>query len=78
MTIEDTNYKGQLIEYCHKNELSNPQFEILQSHGPDHNKTFIVSVEIGNMNQTWEGMGLTKKFAEQQGAKKALKYLLRI
>ena len=78
MTIEDTNYKGQLIEYCHKNELSNPQFEILQSHGPDHNKTFIVSVEIANMNQTWEGMGLTKKFAEQQGAKNALNYLLSI
>ena len=27
----DLNYKGQLIEYCHSNNLSTPQFTILDS-----------------------------------------------
>ena len=75
INIQDTNYKGQLIEYCHQNGFLPPQFIIKDSYGPEHNKTFMVKVKISD-NEIWEGVGSTKKSAEQQCAQNALKSLL--
>ena len=72
---EDTIYKGQLIEYCHSQNLATPQFEILESHGPEHDRTFIIQVSI-DTHQNWTGIGTTKKSAEQDGSQRAIKYLL--
>ena len=72
---ENQNYKGQLIEYCHSNNLSIPQFNIVDSKGPEHEKTFIVKVVIPP-NQSWVGIGTTKKDAEQDGAQRAINFLL--
>jgi ribonuclease-3 len=72
---EDQNYKGQLIEYCHCNNLPAPQFNIVDSHGPEHEKTFIINVII-DPEQTWRGIGSTKKSAEQNGAQLAINSLL--
>ena len=72
---EDQNYKGQLIEYCHSNSIPAPQFNIIESHGPEHEKIFIINVIIPP-NQTWEGIGSTKKSAEQNGAQRAINTLL--
>ena len=72
---EDQNFKGRLIEYCHSNSLPAPQFNIIESHGPEHEKTFIINV-IVQPDQTWNGVGSTKKSAEQDGAQKALNTLL--
>ena len=72
---EDQNYKGQLIEYCHCNNLPAPQFNIVESHGPEHEKTFVINVII-SPKQTWRGMGSTKKSAEQDGAQLAINSLL--
>ena len=72
---EDQNYKGQLIEYCHCNNLPVPQFNIVESHGPEHEKTFIINVNIPS-KQTWRGVGSTKKSAEQDGAQRAINSLL--
>ena len=69
------NYKGQLIEYCHSNNLLTPQFNIVESQGPEHEKTFIVKVVI-SPKQSWEGVGSTKKSAEQDGAQRAMNFLL--
>ena len=71
----DLNYKGQLIEYCHSNNLSTPQFTILNSHGPEHEKTFIINVVI-SPDKSWRGIGSTKKSAEQDGAQHAIDFLL--
>ena len=75
MTEEDQNYKGQLIEYCHCNNLSAPQFNIIESHGPEHEKTFVINVII-SPEQMWKGIGSTKKSAEQDGAQLAINSLL--
>ena len=72
---ENQNYKGQLIEYCHSNNLSVPQFNIVDSKGPEHEKTFIVKVAIPP-KQSWVGIGTTKKDAEQDGAQRAINFLL--
>lgn len=75
LTEEDQNYKGQLIEYCHCNNLPTPQFNIVESHGPEHEKTFVINVII-SPEQTWRGIGSTKKSAEQDGAQLAINSLL--
>ncbi len=72
---EDSNYKGQLIEYCHSQNLPTPQFEIVESYGPEHERTFTILVRI-NSKQHWTGIGSTKKSAEQDGAQRAIEYLL--
>jgi ribonuclease-3 len=73
---EDRNYKGQLIEFCHSNNLPTPQFNIVKSHGPEHEKIFIINVII-SPQKIWRGVGSTKKTAEQDGAQKAINTLLR-
>ena len=75
LTEEDQNYKGQLIEYCHCNNLPTPQFNIVESHGPEHEKTFVINVII-YPEQTWKGIGSTKKSAEQDGAQLAINSLM--
>ena len=75
MARNDQNYKGQLIEYCHSNNLPTPQFEIIEIHGPEHERTFSVKVNIDTL-QHWIGLGSTKKSAEQDGSQRAIKYLL--
>lgn len=74
-TIEDTNFKGQLIEYCHRHNLLNPQFNVIDSKGPEHDRVFTVKVTI-NTKQHWMGTGSTKKSAEQDGAQRAMIFLL--
>ena len=75
MSREDRNYKGQLIEYCHFQNLPAPKFEIIESHGPEHERTFTVKVSI-DAKRYWMGIGSTKKSAEQDGAHRAIKHLL--
>ncbi len=75
LSNENTNYKGQLIEYCHSKNLISPIFETMEIHGPEHEKTFTVKLSIGNDN--WQGIGTTIKAAEQDSAQRALKSILR-
>ena len=70
---ENTNYKGQLIEFCHTKGFSIPVFETIESHGPEHEKTFTVKVSINN--DYWKGIGTTIKSAEQDSAQRALKLI---
>ncbi len=70
----ENNYKGLLIEYCHRNHLSGPQFIHHASNGPEHEKTFSVEVKVGP-KQSFLGEGKSKKEAEQNSAKKALEKL---
>jgi len=76
LASEDSNYKGQLIEYCHSKNLSVPQFEVLESHGPEHERIFTIKVLIDN-EKHWIGRGTTKKEAEQDASQRAIKSLLR-
>ena len=75
LSNENTNYKGQLIEYCHSKNISTPIFETTEIHGPEHEKTFTVEVSIEN--DFWKGIGSTIKSAEQDSAQRALKSIIK-
>tara|TARA_B110000438_G_scaffold279543_1_gene304055 strand:- start:71 stop:784 length:714 start_codon:yes stop_codon:yes gene_type:complete len=72
---KDLNYKGQLIEFCHSTNLESPNFQIISSNGPDHEKLFIIKLIISS-KMSWRGIGSTKKSAEQDAAKRAVTFLL--
>lgn len=67
----DNNFKGQLLEYTHSKKLSPPEYVIVSSEGPDHNKEFIVEVQIDKTTHGI-GKGRNKKGAEQEAAKHTL------
>lgn len=48
-----------------------PTYTVVEESGPDHDKTFRVSVQIGDIYK--EGIGKSKKTAEQSAASKVLK-----
>ena len=73
LTNENANYKGQLIEFCHKKKFSMPDFSIVETHGPDHERTFTVKVSFND--KYWLGIGTSKKNAEQNAAHKAIESL---
>lgn len=69
------NHKSDLQEYLQKKGREIPEYRILDSHGPDHRKTFTVAVFIGG--EKWGGgEGSNKKNAEQQAAQNTLATLL--
>ena len=71
---KNINYKGLLIEFCHKNYNQPPEFNVISSSGPDHDKTFNVKVLI-NKQLEFNGNGKSIKDAEQESAQAALKNL---
>ena len=68
---EDTNYKDILLRYCQQNLQVNPQYELISTSGPAHNKSFVSAVLI-NGNRYCEGSGKTKKASEQLASKYTL------
>ncbi len=69
--IED--YKSMLQEYVQEMGNCTPQYYVSKESGPDHDKTFEIIVNVCNIES--KGMGKSKKAAEQNGAKNALKIL---
>lgn len=51
-----------------------PEYEVMDEKGPEHDKIFVVRVEVKNL-VTETGIGKTKKSAEKDAARKALKKL---
>ncbi len=70
----ENNYKGRLIEYCHRNQFKGPKFLHHFPEGPEHEKVFNVELLLGN-DKTFYGTGKSKKEAEQKAAKRALEHL---
>lgn len=68
----DKNYKGQLLEYAHANNMEQPVYKILEQTGPQHDKIYLIEVSL---NETINGVGKgpNKKIAEQKAAKNALR-----
>ena len=74
VTIEDANYKSQLLEYSQAESLSPPRYITIKEEGPDHDRVFTVEVYLGDQPYG-VGMGKNKKDAEQSAAEKALQKL---
>jgi len=67
------DYKSQLQEWVQNTHRIIPSYTLIQEKGPDHDKTFKVRLQIHNL--VAEGMGKSKKMAEQAAAKQALEML---
>lgn len=68
------NYKSLLMEFSQSEKLELPEYTVISEKGPGHNKTFHVAVSIGG-NKLGEGVGKSKKQAEQKAARKALQVI---
>ena len=70
------DYKSMLQEFAQEHGAITPQYIVLNETGPDHDKTFEISLTLFGIESN--GLGKTKKAAEQDSAKKALKMLKKI
>ncbi|HLB01720.1 MAG TPA: ribonuclease III [Nitrospiria bacterium] len=69
-----TDYKTELQEHCQRDYEILPTYTILRESGPDHQKTFEVQLSIKG-KVYGQGVGRSKKEAEQQAACEALEKL---
>ena len=68
------DYKSRLQELTQSRFQQVPAYRLIDESGPDHEKTFTVEVEI-NWQILGRGTGKSKKLAETDAAKAALKKL---
>jgi ribonuclease III len=64
--------KSELQEKAQAIEKTTPTYQVLEDNGPDHERNYIVGVFLGS-TMIATGYGLTKKLAEEEAAKSALK-----
>lgn len=76
-TANDLNvgmdFKSRLQEAAQGTLKAIPAYKVIQESGPDHDKTFRVQVSVGSINA--EGIGKSKKTAEQEAARRGLKQI---
>jgi ribonuclease-3 len=75
------NYKSALQEYLQSRHAGTPVYKVKGETGPDHRKRFLVEVRLETNEGEHSGpmacgMGLTKKHAEQDSARRALSRLM--
>ncbi len=68
------DYKTMLQEIVQQNPGEKIEYELKGESGPDHNKQFLMEVHL-NSNVIGTGRGRSKKEAEQQAAREALKLM---
>ena len=73
--LKETDFKSRLQEIVQKKFKSPPVYDLAQTSGPDHDKTFTVSVKLDRYT-IGLGTGKSKKEAEQGAARDALKKIL--
>ena len=66
--------KSQLQELVQAESASSPRYVVVEESGPDHDKKFIMEVEVDG-RKVGRGGGKSKSEAEQEAAKAALKSL---
>ena len=65
------DYKTALQELAQGKGFPLPEYSVVEEVGPDHDKTFIVEVRVGSL--VTRGEGSSKKEAQQQAARHALR-----
>ncbi len=71
--ISGGDFKSQLQEYVQLDHRDMPVYTVAAELGPDHDKTFVVRIDVCGV--TCQGEGKSKKMAEQDAARQALKRL---
>lgn len=64
--------KSKFQEICQEKEDFTPYYEVLEEHGPDHDKNFLMGAYINGILIA-NGNGSSKQKAEEEAAKNALK-----
>jgi ribonuclease III len=72
-TADNHDYKSQLQEKVQVEHNSMPDYSIIREEGPDHDKTFWVTLKVIDIET--QGSGKSKKAAEQDAARRALEIL---
>ena len=65
--------KSHLQEKAQSKEGFTPVYKVLNEDGPDHDKTFVIGVFVGD-HMRGQGSGPSKQHAQQQAAQDALKF----
>jgi ribonuclease-3 len=73
----EKDYKSILQEYSQKRFKVVPQYSIVNTEGPDHNRRFYIDVSIRKRSYGL-GTGWSKKEAEQMAARIALRHLMKL
>ena len=72
-SMDHYDYKSRIQELVQETHKITPQYKVLQESGPDHDRTFKIQLKVREVKT--EGIGKSKKMAEQDAARKALKIL---
>jgi ribonuclease-3 len=77
MTTEQSHKdaKTKLQEFLQARQEPLPNYEIVKVSGPSHDQIFVVSCEVKCLVQSIEGIGNSRRIAEQNAAMSALKQL---
>ncbi|MGD8989986.1 MAG: ribonuclease III [Desulfobacterales bacterium] len=70
---DNYDYKSRLQEWVQEKHGVIPNYKVINEQGPDHDKTFWVSVRVFGIEA--QGTGKNKKTAEQDAARKAIEIL---
>ena len=68
--------KTRLQEFLQSRKLPLPVYEVVKITGKDHAQTFVVHCQVVNLNSPLEGVGSSRRKAEQQAANLALETLM--
>ena len=68
------DYKSELQELIQARKQPTPTYQVIAATGPDHDQTFTVEVKLGEV-VLGRGSGKSKKAAETEAARSALKQL---
>ncbi|HRD55546.1 MAG TPA: ribonuclease III, partial [Parachlamydiaceae bacterium] len=72
-----SNWKALLQDHCQKKYQKVPLYNVLKEEGPEHSKTFNISVIIEGQ-EIGRGSGSSKKEAQQAAAKSAMESIQKI
>ena len=70
---KNQDFKSQLQELVQATIKSEIAYHVISESGPDHDKTFLVELNVGDIRS--HGTGKNKKAAEQEAAQNALELL---
>lgn len=68
--LQHSDAKSALQDYMHAQKMGDPVYEVVAEYGPEHEKRFTVALSVGDKHV--QGVGRTKKQAEQNAAELAL------